>query len=232
MIRLIPASVLLCIAMICLSWPSSAMAQAFGRTAPVEPPPLTFSLRNKQLQDILRLQYQIQLLKQMIDHEKAVNEIVKTSISLGIQEPNIPAPNQKLCSDIPANIPCAQAYDSLYAGYSAKRVKTVATPIHVAPSLSAILDNSDIPFLDAATLPELPANAFDTSTLFWTDITCLGGACSAVITPDPDNPRARYRVTQGEILPDGAVINHISAAGVKLLRNGRDIALKPAPRLQ
>lgn len=208
-----------------------AAAQAFGATAtPVQPPSLAFSTKNKQLQDVLHLQRQIQLLKQLIDHEKAVNEIVRSSVNLGISDPNIPTPQRSLCTELPANIPCAQAYHNLYEGFSVDRAKAeIAAPTPALPPAASILDNSDIPSLDAATLPDLPVSVFDGSMLYWTDITCLGDTCSAVITTDPANFRARYRVVPGETLPDGSVIQSISAGGVRIGRGSKTIQLEPAP---
>lgn len=222
-------STLCLIAMIGMT--SSAMAQFFGSDdEPVAPPSLSFSTKNKQLQDVLQLQYQIQVLKKLIEHEKAVNDIVKSSVTLGIQNPNIPTPDEKTCREIPANIPCAQAYHDLYDGFSVTAAKAEPlTPINTLPPAASILDSSDIPFLDAATLPDLPAELFSGNTLYWTDITCLTENCSAVITPDPNNRLARYRVMAGEKLPDGSIIQSISASGVRLEQGKKTIHLEPAP---
>lgn len=224
-------AIMLCIGTVFFAVPS-AYAQ-FGDPAQpmaVAPPPLTFGTQNPQLKNILQLQYQLQVLKQLIDHEKAVNEIVKSSVSLGIKNPTFPSPNKNLCNEVPANIPCAKAYENLYEGFSVERQKALV-PIDTVPAAEAILGNSDIPFLDAATLPDLPADAFAGGTLYWTDITCLGSTCSAVISPDPKNYRARYRVIAGETLPDGSVIQSISASGVRIERGNKTIHLDPAPNV-
>lgn len=227
--RIITASTL-CL-MLILIMATSAMAQIFQDHDPSQPPPIRFSIKNKQLQDVLHLQNQNQILKQLILHEQAVNNIVTSSLSLGIQKPNIPAPDSQSCRAIPANIPCAQAYKDMYDGFSVERV-TAATAAQTGPVLppaASLLDNSDIPSLDAGSLPDIPAELFSNADLYWTDITCLGSQCSAVITPDPGNRKARYRVIPGEKLPDGSIIQSISASGVRLERNKKIISLDPAP---
>lgn len=193
---------------------------------------ISFGTENPQLRDTLQLQYQMQMLRQLIDHEKAVNAMVKSAVELGLRDPAIPSPNRSLCTSVPANIPCAQSYKTMYEGYKAERPKMLQ-PINVAPPAPSLMEGTQIPSMDAAALPDLPAEqmGFDSGkTLYWTDITCMGSRCSAVITPEPANARSRYRVVAGETLPDGSVIKAISALGVTIERNKKDVLLDPAPQ--
>jgi hypothetical protein len=82
-------------------------------------------------------------------------------------------------------------------------------------------------------LPPLPGSGLTAGggPLYWTNVTCLQTDCSAVITPDPNDPRARYRVTTGEKLADGAVVSRISAEGVTLENNSKSVLLDPAPKV-
>lgn len=220
--------------MLALAAALPASAQIFS-TSPASSgtvqPQAVFGTGNQRLQEILQLQHQMQLLKQLIAHEKSVNEMVKVATALDLVNPVIPAPDRNICEQLPANISCAKSHDNLYQGFSVER-KQILQPITVAPPAPSLVAQSSVPSLEAAALPDLPADqsGFDSGKPFyWTDITCLGRICSAVITPDPANRHARYRVIAGEVLPDGSMVKAISAAGVTLERNKKDIHLDPAP---
>lgn len=207
----------------------AAHAQIFGD----EPSQaLDFGGQNPQVKDLIRLQYQLQVLQKLIEHERVVNNMVKSSLDLGVAKPAIAAPDEELCQKVPANIPCAQSYDDIYDGYSVKP-KEIAAAKPVAPPLPSLVADSGIPALEAAALPDqiddhdlLPQG----DTIYWTDITCMGTQCSAVITPDPANQKARYRVSLGETLPDGSIVSAISVNGVSIQRNKKTVALDPAPK--
>jgi hypothetical protein len=194
-------------------------AQAFSTVAP----PARFGNDNPQLKDILQLQYQMQLLKRLIERERVANNMVSAAIAIGTLDPTVPKPDRDLCTQVPANIACATAYDDLYPGYS---VKPIEKPVIAAipPSLSNI-----------ASLPGSMKDAANAAIdalgmkLFWTDVTCLQKKCSAIISPKPSDPAARYRVSVGEKLPDGSVVDAISASGVTLMRGKKAIKLEPAP---
>ncbi len=199
-----------------------AHAQAFGDARSFVP--ATFGDKNPQLKAILALQYQLQILRRMLEREKAVNAMVASAVDIGIGDPLIPKPDRTLCLQIPANIPCAQAYKNLYPDYS------------VEPNLMARQDNQPpaIPELASNELPPLPSAELIIpvagATLYWTNVTCLSDVCSAVITPDPADPRARYRVIMGEKLADGATVTKISAQGVTLEQDNVPVILEPAPK--
>lgn len=184
-----------------------------------------FGQNNPQVKRLLELQDQNQLLKKLIERETSVNQMIEAAIGVGISSPFVPAPDKNLCQAVPANIPCAQAYTSLYENYS-----TSPKPVQVAmPAANSIMEDTDIPALNARDLSALPEPVLATAEIFWTDITCLGMKCSAVISPDPADPKARYRIVTGEKLPDGSIVQAISATGVTIKRDNKAIALDPAP---
>ncbi|MDB5477670.1 MAG: hypothetical protein JWM96_165 [Alphaproteobacteria bacterium] len=205
---------------------ASVRAQAFGESA--VPATIQFGTENPSLKSLLQLQYEIQLLKKLIEHETSVNQIVDSSIQIGMTSPVIPAPDRELCAQVPANIPCAQAFNDLYENFSTSAESAPSTGSSLPPA--ALLADSGIPTLDAGALPELNAVALDSSRLYWTDITCLAQKCSAVISPDVTDPNARYRIIPGETLPDGSTIQAISATGVVIQRDKQVIHLEPAPQ--
>ena len=92
-----------------------------------------FGGKNTQLTVLLDLQYQMQLLKRLIEHERSVNGIVQAAVSIGLNNPAIPTPDETLCSQVPANIPCAQAYAQMYPDFSVTGLATPAMPPLAAP---------------------------------------------------------------------------------------------------
>lgn len=192
-----------------------------------------FGRNNPSLRQLLTIQDQNQLLKKLVEREKSVNDMIQAAVGIGILHPPVPAPDKALCSAVPANIPCAQAYASLYSDFSLTPVKqevatAAATPAPL-PEAPSIMENTDIPALSAKNLSALPEPVLASAPIYWTDITCLGMKCSAVISPDPGNPKARYRIVTGEKLSDGSVVQSISAAGVTLNRDNKPVRLEPAP---
>lgn len=230
MIRFLP---LLAFFTLYMAVPQPSQAQIFA-PAPEQTTTVArfgFGDGNAALKTVLELQYQMQLLKRLIEHEQAVNNIVESALAIGMTQPAISTPDYTVCAQVPANLPCGHAYNDLYDGFSGLDNNPMLAAISNAPP---ILQNSDVPSLAAQALPEdfstqTALVSFD--TLFWTDITCMAMQCSAVISPDPNNPKARYRVVNGESLPDGSTIEAISATGVTLRRDGEKILLEPAPRV-
>jgi hypothetical protein len=218
--RILPA-LLVCFAL------STGMAQAqFSSAADPTVAPLEFGKKNVQLKTILALQNQLQILHRLIDHENAVNHMIDAAVSVGISNPAIQAPDKELCAEVPANIPCAQSYASLYSDFSVEK-----KPAYVPPPVVAIAAvDQEKPQkhekLKAKPEPEAPA-----VPVYWSDITCLGSKCSAVISDNPMDPKASYRISPGETLPDGSVISAISAAGVSIMRNKKLVQLDPAPQV-
>ena len=179
-----------------------------------------FSTDNAQLQDVLQLQYQIQLLKRLLEREKTVNDGAQAGRDIGMKKPVLSRPERDLCAAVPANIPCAQAYADLYPGFDVKPVvKEAAAPAPVA--------KQDEPKKKSAA-PVKPAVPIDPK-IFWLDVTCLEDDCSALLASNPNDPQSRRRVHAGDTIA-GATVRRISASGVMLERNGRSFRASPAPR--
>lgn len=227
MIRQIP----LCLAFILSLTVAStcAQAQVFSEGDSKDTPTpqvIDFGTKNPELTVILNLQDQMQLLKRLIEHETAVNAMVTAAVGIGLNDPIIPSPDLGICTSLPANIPCAQAYKDLYENYSVAKASMGKTPVPM-PAPSSTIKEDKTASGDTQELP--PAPEAEVAALYWTDITCLGMKCSAVISNDPSNAATRYRVSQGETLPDGSVIDSISAAGVTIKHKNKVIHVDPAP---
>jgi hypothetical protein len=205
----------------------SAHAEMFGASdAPVPaPPPVLFGDDNPSLSAVLAIQKQIQILKRLIAREEAVNTMTQSALNIGVLSPYITPPDITLCRQVPANIPCSDAYADMYPGF--RPAPEIVTP----PSVSAadVADTLKGDGLLPLSLEDAPDN-LGADTLYWLSVTCFATDCSAVVTPDPNNVRARYRIRTGDALPDGAVVSGISASGVTLNAGDDTIALKPAPR--
>ncbi len=208
----------LCLAVL-LALPGAAGAQVFSGVAEDD---IRFGGSNPDLQAIIQLQYQMQMLQRMIERERAVNRMVEAALAIGVTDPDIPAPSYTVCRQIPANIVCAQAHAGIYENYSVDRIVPL---VPIDPIAKAV---PPIPLNDAS-LPLDIAEMQPSETLYWMDITCMGLKCSAVVSPEPANANARYRITIGDTLPDGATVDGISANGVTLKHGKQEIRLDPAP---
>lgn len=220
-----PLSSLLCAALIGLAPAVPAQAQAFGDSSAFAP--AKFGEKNEHLKTLLALQYQMQVLKRMIEREKSVNAMIDSAIAVGVTDPQVPKPDRALCEQIPANIACAQAYKGMYPNYSVEPV--ISAMPTLPPPASGIASLGTVPSINANDLNPLPGPQPGPG-LYWVSVTCLQQECSAVLTPDPADPRARYRVTTGEKLPDGTVVSDISANGVTLDSGSKVTHLDPAPK--
>ena len=190
----------------------------------------TFGEHNPALKRLLTLQNQNQLLRKLIERETSVNQMVEAAINVGVSSPFIPAPDHAICQSVPGNITCAKAYESLYPGF----MTAAKAPPVAMPSAAATMDSASIPALDAKEISPLPATetAAAQGQIYWMDITCLGKKCSALVSTNPTDVKAHYRILAGEKLPDGSIVRAISAAGVTLERDKKSIELEPAPLAQ
>lgn len=196
--------------LVLISFGLCTTAQAQQEAAP-------FVTDNQQLHDVLELQHQITLMKRLIERERLVNTMAEAGKKIGLAQPALSKPDRTLCAQLPANIPCAQAYDDLYDGFD-------VTPL---PEMAAAPVAIDKPHHSAKKIitaaPALP-------TLYWLDIACLAQNCSALVSPDPADKKAQYRVHVGDTLPEGTV-ESISVSGVTLNKNGKIARIAPAPRM-
>lgn len=180
---------------------------------------VTFAKDNPELEATLALQHQIHVLQDMITREQEANRLLQKGKEIGLAAPTIDKPDQNLCASVPANIPCAQAYPQLYAGFTATPIlPEMPSPVQTAAIAATKVKRTSGPVVQEKT-----------PTLYWLDIACLGTECSALIATDPNNPRTHHRVKAGEPFK-GFTIQNISARGVTARYEGRDITVTPAPR--
>lgn len=207
--------------------PASRSFAQFSDGMDFEAPP-AFGQNNPALRKLLIIQDQNQLLKKIIEREKSVNSMVSAAIDVGISSPFVPAPDQALCQAVPANIPCAQAYPSLYDDF---KIAAKNTPTAMPPA-SSMVSSGEIPSLssdDFSELPQQQAEAAPAGQIYWMDITCMSARCSAVLSSNPQDPKTRYRILAGETLPDGSIVRTISYSGVTIERDKKSVQLEPAP---
>lgn len=220
--------VALLVAVCACTAPAAAHAEFFGSSdaAPAALPPLApFGDDNPSLAATLEIQRQIQILRRLLAREQAVNEMVAASLEIGVMDPFVAPPDLTLCQQIPANIPCSNAHADLYPGFRPEP-PPVAPPTLGADTLAQELKGDGLMPMSLDDAPD----GLGADNLYWTSVTCFQSVCSAVVTPDPDNTRARYHIRPGDALPDGTVVSAISATGVTLSAGDDIIALKPAPK--
>jgi hypothetical protein len=173
---------------------------------------------NPYLDTYLKLQQQIALLNRFVERERSITDMTQNYKRIGLDfKP--PKPELTLCRQLPDNLSCALAYPEKYADF---------LPPPASPSLASLsfepVTVSDIP----QSISELSAD-FDIDHLLWTDITCLQAQCRAVITPNIENKGARYAIKVGDMLPQGGVVESITAQGVFISRGSKLITVNPAP---
>ncbi len=183
-------------------------------------PAAPLAVDNTDLRDVLTLQHQIQLLKRLVDRETVVNDMAQAGRDIGMKKPILSRPERDLCSEVPPNIPCAQAYADLYPDFHVAPLSEPAPkPVEVAPA-----PKKPAP-VAAITKPAAPSDP----KIFWLDISCLESECSALMSNNLSSFKARQRVHVGDIIA-GATVRAISAGGVTLERNGHTVRATPAPR--
>jgi hypothetical protein len=180
---------------------------------------------NILLDKTLQLQQQIQLLKSLIERESAVNQMAEAALKINLNDPVLPAPARPICAELPANIPCAQAYPELYPDFDVASV----TPVRYAPPVieSAVRTAKPSKTEKAAPIETQPP------PFVWLDIRCLKQKCTALIAEDINNSKTFQRVNEGQTIGE-MKITAISASGITVKypdRSGdRSIRLNPAPR--
>ena len=181
----------------------------------------SFATENAVLQDTLQIQHQIYVLKRLLEREKTVNDVAQAGRDLGLKKPVLSKPDRALCEEVPANIPCAQAWPSIYPSFDVTPVKEI-TDAFTAPSVTTKKSNSKKIPAEAEPKPSSPK-------FFWLDITCFDDSCSALVTSDISDNRRYQRVRNGGII-EGAHVREISVAGITMEKNGRFFQAAPAPR--
>ena len=190
-----------------------AINKALAETGVANP-----SEANPYLSTYLALQKQIAVLTKLLERENAVTDMVQSYKSIGIgYEP--PKPTLSVCKQIPKNLACAVAYPSRYADFLPPPMPLPAVPVEPVD-----MSENELPQPAQEISPDIGLK-----DLVWTDITCLGQVCRAVITPDINDQGARYAVKVGDELPPGGVVESISTQGVFVSKGDHIVTLEPAP---
>ncbi len=205
--------------------PSKAYAQGgvFGG-GPQKIPSIQFERNNQYMADILSLQNQVSLLKKMIDRQKKLNDMQENLSAMGM--PFIaPAPEYVICQQLPANEVCAEFYPDLYEGYiSAAAAMPAPLPVPSFPKIDEIAITKNIGDLDRETFKKLEESDF-----MWAEINCLNDKCKAIVVPDIVGNLSRYTIRVGDKLPNGLIVEAISAQGVVTSQGSKTVPLNPAP---
>lgn len=186
---------------------------------------IPFGSDNLYLSDIIRLQEQITVLNKLLQKQRVVNQMSEHYASLGaVFTP--PIPPSHVCSTLPPNDLCADAYPSMYPDYIRRQApqRRVEVPklVTVIPDVAMSVD--DIEDDSKESLKE--------AQFGWTDITCLSVECRAVVQPLGDEQStSRYTVQVGTQLPNGYEITQISSKGIVVRKGQSSIGLMPVPVL-
>ncbi|MAS88087.1 MAG: hypothetical protein CMH30_08965 [Micavibrio sp.] len=211
-----------------------------------------YKIQNKYLADKITLQYQIALIENLITWQKQVSEIQKAYTSIGVNY-TTPQPPRGLCEQVPANVPCFNAYPEVYPGTEdvlEQRLKELDE--QKAQKASAV---DEVAALQNALRPNLNSNetaqsALDaviekaakgdmssslkkkpvavTSNYEWIEIFCLSGICEAVLG-SKENGDFRRTVKVDETLPDGSRVTKVQPGRMEVTKAGEIIRLDPAP---
>lgn len=165
------------------------------------------------LSGILQLQDQIELIKKLSERQETLAKLRETYGTLEIPF-TAPPPTRSVCEKIPPSLVCVEAYPDLLK--VAMPAEDLGDDLPVAPPVAMAPTPNYVPLEDTG--PDYR----------WTDVSCAGGACRAVIV-EADNGRARRTVAEGDTLSDGeTVVSRIAFEGVRVTRGGKDRALMPA----
>lgn len=198
-----------------ISIPRSPLEGGAGFGTGTEKPEFTYG--NPYMNDTLQLQYQITLLERMVQRQSNISRLEKTYLEMGVSYPQ-PAPPRGICEQIPANVPCFNAYPDLY-DIALPDIGQLDTEAIEGPETgqAALAPVIAAPQTEEEVLPEYT----------WAEVSCSAGKCSAVITKQ-DQSTKRETVRAGDVLGDGTEIVSISGRGVRARIDGKEMDLRPA----
>lgn len=183
-------------------------------------------IENPFLSDMIKLDYQIGLLTKMVERQSMAEKISESYENLGIAY-TPPPPSIGLCRQLPANALCLKAYPDLYTG-----VVQARKSYHEAQTEGPASDESAAE--EAARLAredeirrEQQEREERRTRYRWTDISCIDGACRAVLVA-PGIPGYRATVHAGQTVAENVSVATVSAAGVVLKIDGDIVTIRPA----
>lgn len=190
-------------------------------------------LRNKTLSDTLILQYQISLLKILIQRQGEIDKIAGSFGKLNIKF-NQPAPEKTICHRLPENLLCMLFYPALFGiDVEAYTNPQPAVDMSLFPSPTPVQNIAEAPVTPSEdnTAPkqaEEPEEEKITTPYFWSDIQCAVSVCKVVLV-DSRNPNRFITARSGQKLPDDSIVAEISYNGVKVNKEGELLRVEPAP---
>lgn len=178
-------------------------------------------IQNPMMRDTLRLQYQINLLERLIRRQTEIQRIAESYEEIGVPF-NQPAPPETACMQLPVNVLCMAFYPESakykdlieerqeeFERDQKRQMDVMMQQVLSSPS-SDVLDNLPMAQMVQQSITVSPDRQYA-----WSDIRCLAGKCSALLI-NRDDSNARFRIRQGEDLPDdGGTVTKISLSGVK-----------------
>lgn len=196
------------------------------------------SIDNPMMRDVLRLQYQINLLERLIRRQTEIQRIATSYKNIGLPFKQ-PPPPQTACEQLPVNILCMAFYpeSAKYKGLIAERqeefrrdqrrqMELMMQQMYVTPTPASAQSGTNQTGA-APAIQTRPAQSPD-ARYMWSDIRCLAGKCSALLINREDTAM-RFRIREDENLPDeGGKITHIQVSGVSAVYKGETVKLQPA----
>lgn len=187
-------------------------------------------LRNKTLSDTLLLQYQISLLKILLERQAEIDNIASSFEKLGIKF-NQPAPDKTICERLPENLLCMLFYPEMFdidvEAYTNPQPAFDMSQFLPTNTPNATPTPNGAPAPSSAPEPE-PEPEEITTPYLWSDIQCAISVCKVVLL-DRRNPGKAYTVRSGQKMPDDSIVAEISYNGVKVNKKGEILTVEPAP---
>lgn len=196
---------------------------------------------NTHVGDLISLQYQLSLLQELIEWQNQIQTIANVYQGMGVSFPQ-PSPDREICSKLPANNICRNAYPELYNASAPKLSQSAGEElVTLQAELKRALEDrksliekskTQAPSTADPQLPQSPQQAEmqqpQYAHYYWTDLSCIGNDCKAVII---DSKRSTYAKTvrQGDRLGDNERVSKIDASGVMIMRGDQAVTIAPAP---
>lgn len=203
----------LSLAALCCLGPLSAFAQS-SRTGE--------SSQSSYFGDVVILQYQINLLQRMIVREQEALKLIEAFSDLGIPY-RPPPPPESTCKILPFNLACYKAWPGVYGSSLPLFVKLAEELEQSAkdpPPPPELVERTPKPLVI-----QKPKSV--TTNYLWAEIVCAGGSCEAVLT-EGEHAQTRRTVRENDLLSDGSLVTKILYDGVRVLKEGKTLSLKPA----
>lgn len=202
-----------------------------------------YEVRNPYLKTLIDLHHQIALIDTLIRWQQQVNEIKRSYSQMGVNY-QTPKPPERICAQVPANIPCYRAFPDLYpdmadtlADFIPASLPAVEEVMQRAAGqaemgLEATEDAQTQAQTQARGEAAKPSKAEEeeayTPNYHWVEVFCAAGKCQAVLA-NTDKAESRMTVAVGRRLPDGSTVTNIQPSRVVLTYKNELYPLKPAP---